>query len=583
MKTFTRLLATTLLALVVQLLSAQDILLTVSGEFHSESTSVDSILVENISNHTDIMFDSLPEDLPDYTINLTEQSFWGATGIRQTGLGEGFQPVVNFPGLIRFSNGGERTIPANITVYNLLGVKLYATHKMQLFPNGSVSLHLGISGIFLVRVTSPYSDQTFRAFGSDIAGKKDIWAEISGNNFTSPTLKNRKEMRNSGFSFSLGDSLRVTAYKAGCYTEFEEFKVEGSRSFHFFFREGLKPVADFTADKTSGRPPLTVTFTDLSYNDPTLWDWEFGNDQRSREQNPVFTYNDVGTYTVTLVVGNAFGLDTIIKENYITVEGCTSTIELPWVEVPGGSFQMGSNDGESWEKPVHTVTLDTFEITKYEITNAEYAQFLNAIGCRFDGHFTDPTYGDVRYIDMDNGQIAYSGSKFASKSGLDVYPVIEVSWYGANAFAQWVCGRLPTEAEWEFAARGGNLSRGTIYSGSNSADSVAWYEDNSDSEGNSNLFQGHGTMKVGLKKPNELGIYDMSGNVAEWCHDWYAADYYSHSPVENPQGPAGGTSRILRGGEWGGDSTACYVYDRGAIQPNYTRPEFGFRVAKSKR
>ena len=582
MKTFTWLLTIALSVLIFQALHAQDIFLTVSGEFHSEPASIDSILVENISNNTSLLFDSLPSGLQDYNINLTRQAFWGATGIRHSVAGNFFQPVVNFPGLLRLTYTGKRVIPLDITVFNLLGEKLYAIQRKRFLPNTTVSLHLGLSGIYLVRVCSPYGEQAFKILGADINVKKGIQAEFSGGHYLSSGLKNTKAVQNEGFTFNLGDSLRITAYKTGCYSESEAFRIDGSRSFHFFFREGLPPVADFSASPTHGRPPLTVTFTNLSYNDPLFWHWDFGNHVNDADLNPVITYHNVGKYTVSLVVRNSFGADTMVKEDYITVERCTSPIDLPWVEVPGGTFQMGCDTGDAVERPVHTVILDTFEITKYEISNAQYAQFLNAIGCRFDGHFNDPVYGDVRYIDMDNAQITYSGSEFKVKSGLEKYPVIEVSWFGANAFAQWVCGRLPTEAEWEFAARGGNGSHGTVYSGSNSADSVAWYEGNSDAEGNSNLFQGHGTMKVGLKKPNELGLYDMSGNVAEWCHDWYAADYYAHSPSENPQGPAGGKARILRGGEWRDDSIGCTVYDRGAIEPRYTRPEFGFRVAKSK-
>ena len=582
MKTFTHLLSLLLISLMVQNLFGQDILLSVSGEYHSEPASIDSILVENLSNQTKIMFDSLPSGLPDYTINLSRQSFWGATGIRQTASGYGFQPKVSQPGLLLFSYRGSQVVAADFTVYNLGGQKLYGFSTKTVSPGAAVSLHLGLQGVFLVRVHSVYGDQTYKAVGTGSAAKKTLWAEIKGGYQDFPGLKNTKRVHNGGFSFALGDSLRVTAYKTGCYSESEAFKIEESLAIQFFFREGLPPVADFSADVTRGRPPLTVTFTNLSYNDPLFWHWDFGNHVNDADLSPVITYHDVGKYTVSLVVWNPFGVDTLVKEDYITVEECTSPIDLPWVEVPGGTFQMGCDTGDAVERPVHSVTLDTFEITKYEITNAQYVKFLNAIGCRFDGHFTDPVYGDVRYIDMDNAQITYSSSTFSTETGLDDYPVIEVSWFGANAFANWVCGRLPTEAEWEFAARGGNLSEGTLFSGSNTADSVAWYEDNSDAEGNSNLFQGHGTMKIGLKKPNELGLYDMSGNVAEWCHDWYAADYYSHSPSENPQGPAGGTARILRGGEWRDDSTACTVYDRGAIEPKYTRPEFGFRVAKSK-
>lgn len=244
-----------------------------------------------------------------------------------------------------------------------------------------------------------------------------------------------------------------------------------------------------------------------------------------------------------------------------------------FVPVAGGTFQMGSNDGGSDEQPIHTVTLSSFEISKYEVTNSQFCEFLNDIGCNSNGNYNDPEYGNVEYIDMDDGvvQIDYTGGQFVPENGKEDFPVIEVSWYGANAFALWAGERLPTEAEWEFAARGGNQSDGYTYSGSNNVDDVAWYEGNSG---------GH-THEVGTKAPNELGIYDMSGNVYEWCHDWYDENYYSGSPENNPQGPESGTHRVLRGGSWlNNGADYCRVANRYRYNPVFSYDIFGFRLVR---
>jgi len=336
---------------------------------------------------------------------------------------------------------------------------------------------------------------------------------------------------------------------------------------------GAAPVADFTATPTSGTAPLTVTFTDQSVNTPTSWQWDFGDGNTSTQQNPTHIYNNAGTYTVNLTATNEYGSDSETKTGYITVTsggGGGGGSDLEWVNVSGGTFQMGSNDGDSDEQPIHTVTLSSFEITKYEVTNGQFSEFLNSIGCSADGNFNDAEYGNVNYIYMSGAQISYSGGQFVPESGKTDFPVIYVSWYGAHAFALWAGGRLPTEAEWEFAARGGNNSNGYTYSGSNTVGDVAWYDGNS---GNSN-------HQVGTKAPNELGIYDMSGNVWEWCNDWYDSNYYSSSPQNNPQGPSSGTVRVLRGGSWNYNANNCRVALRYWYDPVVTLYDIGFRVAR---
>ena len=154
-------------------------------------------------------------------------------------------------------------------------------------------------------------------------------------------------------------------------------------------------------------------------------------------------------------------------------------------------------------------------------------------------------------------------------------PVERVSWDDCQTFIRKLNAmtgktfRLPTEAEWEYAARGGNKSNGYKYSGGNTLGNVAWYGDNS----------GSGTHDVKTKSPNELGIYDMSGNVWEWCQDWYGKDYYSSSPQSNPQGPSSGSSRVRRGGSWFDNATYCRVAYRFSYTPTNTNYYLGFRLA----
>jgi len=241
---------------------------------------------------------------------------------------------------------------------------------------------------------------------------------------------------------------------------------------------------------------------------------------------------------------------------------------LEFIMVSGGSFQMGDHQGEPNTQPVHLVSLNTFQISKYEISNDQYCQFLNDIGCDESGVFEGVKYAE---IGTSFSQISYNKGRFSPNSGKNNYPVIEVSWFGAKAFANWMNGRLPTEAEWEFAARGGNNSQNYIYSGSNNPDEVAWYF----------VDYGNGSQEIGTKKQNELGLFDMSGNVMEWCNDWYDYNYYSISPEENPQGAANATGRVVRGGSWYNPVVCGEVSFRyPGADPTSCSSWIGFRIVK---
>ena len=231
-------------------------------------------------------------------------------------------------------------------------------------------------------------------------------------------------------------------------------------------------------------------------------------------------------------------------EDYFT-EDLGGGVTLKMRKVEGGTFYMGAtseqgSDALDNEKPVHTVTLEGFYMGETEITQAQW--------------------------------YAVMGMNPSSFNKGDNYPVENVSWNEAVLFCEMLSqktGRnyvLPTEAQWEYAARGGKYSKGTKYAGSNTINEVAWYTGNSNST----------THPVAQKEPNELGLYDMSGNVWEWCLDWYGS--YSSSSATNPTGPSTGSYRVLRGGSCYFDAVYCRVSNRYNEGPNYRYYGYGFRV-----
>ena len=237
------------------------------------------------------------------------------------------------------------------------------------------------------------------------------------------------------------------------------------------------------------------------------------------------------------------------------------------VRVEGGTFQMGGtseqgDDAHNWEKPVHSVTLSTYMIGETEVTQ------------------------EVWEAVMGSNPSTFKGAK---------NPVEQVSWDDCKVFINKLNDltgqhfRLPTEAEWEFAARGGNKSGKTKYSGSNTIDDVAWYWQNSgdkylsgtDSDWSLDKVNAINckTHPVRTKKADELGIYDMSGNVWEWCEDRYGKEYYGSSPQNNPKGAATGSDRVLRGGSWYSRARSCRVSNRNYSVPFDRSYYLGFRLA----
>jgi formylglycine-generating enzyme required for sulfatase activity len=246
---------------------------------------------------------------------------------------------------------------------------------------------------------------------------------------------------------------------------------------------------------------------------------------------------------------------------------------VPLVRVEGGTFQMGSNDGEDREKPVHTVTVKSFNMAKYPVTQKEWMAVMgnNPSGFKGDNLPVENVswYDAIEYCnrlsEKEKLTPAYTIDK-SRKDGNNNNEYDELKWTGrwnrnANGY------RLPPEAEWEYAAKGGNGSPGNYaYAGSNNVDEVAWDWDNS--AGN--------THEAGAKKPNELGLYDMSGNVYEWCWDWYG-DYPSGAQT-NPIGASSGSNRVSRGGSWLIGAQSVRSADRLSLAPTGRGNFAGFRV-----
>lgn len=239
------------------------------------------------------------------------------------------------------------------------------------------------------------------------------------------------------------------------------------------------------------------------------------------------------------------------------------------VFVKGGSFKMGNKSGEKDELPVHRVKLSDFYIGKYEVTNIEFIEFLNKKGNQYEDHaYWIDTDGKWRGLKC---RIYKNNNEFAIEKGYKNHPVNFVSWYGANAYCKWKDGRLPTEAEWEYAARRGveTLNATSLqYTGGNKIDELAWYSSNSDKK----------IHKTGTKYSNALGIHDMQGSLWEWCSDWYDAKYYSKSKRKNPQNLNKADYKVMRGGSWANNKAMLRITNRNALKPNINKINLGFRI-----
>jgi formylglycine-generating enzyme required for sulfatase activity len=218
----------------------------------------------------------------------------------------------------------------------------------------------------------------------------------------------------------------------------------------------------------------------------------------------------------------------------------TGEIEVPMVLVPAGSFEMGSQDGDANESPVHVVSLDDFYIDTYEVTNALFANFLNQMGNQEQGGST------WLEVDRPEVRIHHIDGAWQADAGFADHPVVKVSWEGAHAYCEWRGADLPTEAQWEKAARGG--LQGARYPWGDESPLCQQGVPNGAKFDDDAGCNDTDTASVGSYSSNGYGLYDMAGNAWEWVSDWFADSYYAESPIENPNGPESGERHVIRGG-----------------------------------
>jgi formylglycine-generating enzyme len=218
--------------------------------------------------------------------------------------------------------------------------------------------------------------------------------------------------------------------------------------------------------------------------------------------------------------------------------------------IPAGWFTMGSETGQDNERPAHRVWVDAFCLAECQVTNWEYALFLQASGMEAPTLWDDPNFSQPEQ------------------------PVVAVSWFGAAQYCDWLSGisgrkyRLPTEAEWERAARGGQDGK-----------QFPWGDDPPQSLPNYHERWKSGPEQVAQYAPNGFGLFDICENVHEWCSDWYQADFYAISPERNPVGPQAGERRASRGGSWRHHVKVARCAARSSLPPQFKYADYGFRVA----
>ena len=282
--------------------------------------------------------------------------------------------------------------------------------------------------------------------------------------------------------------------------------------------------------------------------------WEDGNTDNPRK----IVVKKSATYTAVFEETTGGGGVPQEALDIHTGIACIDALATDMILVNGETFPMGAlwTDTNAYdnEQPQHNVTLSDFYICKYEVTQELWEAVMGG----------NPTYNNDGWTEVKG-----KGAK---------YPAYRISWNNCDTFIQRLNDktglkfRMPTEAEWEFAAKGGNITNGYTYAGSNILGDVAWYKDNSNDK----------THEVMQKSPNELGLYDMSGNVEEWCSDWYDRTYYRDNIDNvNPQGPATGTYRVHRGGNYDSEANSCRVLRRDYVHPRIFYTNYGLRLALS--
>ena len=479
------------------------------------------------------------------------------------------------------SNGGMNGTGTFEFSYNLTSLQENVTYYVRAYANTSYGIIYGEEKNFkTVEVNYPSVTTkdiinitlTTATCGGNVTSDGDATVTERGvcwSTNPNPTIEDNKTNDGSGLGIYTSNIINLvsnTQYYVRAYaTNSKGTSYGDEKSFVTLINEDLptvttSDVSDITINSATcggnvtSDGNITVTERGVCWStnpNPTIED----NKTNDGSGLGIYTSNIINLvpntqYYVRAYATNSKGTSYGDEKSFITLDDPNETITVngvsfTMVPVEGGTFQMGAtseqgSDAENNEYPVHSVTLSDYYIGETEVTQELWEAVMGSNPSQFSGYPQRP----VEWVSWNDCQ------EFITK----------LNQLAGKNF------RLPTEAEWEYAARGGNKSKGYKYSGGNTIGNVAWYTDNSGSR----------THDVKTKQANELGIYDMSGNVWEWCQDWY--DSYSSNSQTNPTGPSSGYLHVLRGGSWDSSARGCRVSYRGGDYPDYRFKYLGFRL-----
>ena len=333
--------------------------------------------------------------------------------------------------------------------------------------------------------------------------------------------------------------------------------------------------------------PLKITFDaspsgDYEDGNDLLYRWNFAADSLwdtdwTAEKLIKKKFDHFDRIVVTLEAKDKQGLTNLFQQK---------VVNNYWdmIYIPDGSFFMGHSDFELDERPVHEVYLDDYWIDKYQVSNKEYARFLNEYFDKYPEK--DAEVASLINLEFPNSRIYRDAGEYSAGYEFENHPVVNVTWYGADAYCRFYGKRLPTEAEWEKAARGTDQR---LYAWGDSVDSShANYWDSGDPFDNDTTPAGffNGQNYNGFQtsdSPSFYGVYDMGGNVREWVSDWYQWNYYSESSTSNPGGPLKGTKKVIRGGGYLFHPDYLRATFRYSTEPHRSTSFIGFRCVKSSK
>ena len=513
-----KLISTFLFFWAVFALSAQDLIYTVSAEIEEQKTSLDSILVENLSNDTRILFSDLPA-LEYYQINLTKNAFWGTVGTSETEMKPEFVQTRNLPGLIQLTWRGISTVEARLSIFNINGQLVYAAGRKTLFPNNSIRVQLTATGMYFVQIQSPLGTKTFKAIGSE--KQTDYGVKITVETSSGVKIKSSFMAANSDFSFMDGDSIRISVYKEDYYAPPSSHRITTSKYLNFEFRVSSAPVV-------TTLPPTDVTQTTATINGEVTSDGGAAITERGfywseTNTNPGPTTGGTKV-TVSGTTGNfnrnLSGLKSKTTYYYrafaTNAQGISTGIVLSFTTNKEQGGETGTLTDSRDNKTYNTVKIGD------QVWMAENLAYLPAVNPASSGSRTGKHY----YVS------GYNGTDVNAANATDNYKTYGVLYNWPAALTACPSGwHLPSDSEWtqleNYLSDNGYNYDGTIGGGSKKfaksmAATTLWNTSSATGAIGNNLSANNSSGFSGLPGGGRSGSgnFDHVGDFGYW---WSAA------------------------------------------------------------